>query len=228
VAVPGRLYDGGVPETTALAGFPATRGAILRLLKRYGEARAEELAADLGMTASAVRQHLSGLVANDLVAHRSVKGGAGRPRHLFHLTPAAEALFPKAYPELTNELLAYVEEEDPALLARIFERRRDRRVDQAQARMEGRPFEERVAELARILDEDGYVAAWERLEDGSYRVSEHNCAVLAVAQRYGQTCSSEIEFIRAVLPEATVERVAHMMDGARRCAYLITPVGAGG
>lgn len=213
-----------MPETSALASLPATRRAILGLLKRRGEARADELAAQLGITPSAVRQHLSGLVANGFVAHRPVKGGPGRPKHVFHLTAAAESFFPKAYPELTNELLAYVEDEDPALLARVFERRRDRRIDQARARMEGHPFEERVALLARILDEDGYVAGWERLDDGSYRVSEHNCAVLAVARRYGQTCSSEIDFIRAALPDARVERVAHMMEGARRCAYLITPV----
>ena len=35
-----------------------------------------------------------------------------------------------------------------------------------------------------------------------YRIIEHNCAIWAVAQRYGQACTSEIDFIRAVLPEA--------------------------
>ena len=36
-----------------------------------------------------------------------------------------------------------------------------------------------------------------------YRIVEHNCAIWAVAQRYGQACTSEIDFIRTVLPEAT-------------------------
>ena len=202
---------------------PPTRRAMLRLLKQRGEARAEDLAQAIGITPSAVRQQLSVLVDSGWVGHRRVTAGPGRPRHLYHLTPAAEAFFPRTYPELTNELLSYVEDEDPELLARVFRRRRDRRVEQALARFEGRPFEERVAELARILDEDGYVADWERLADGSYRVSEHNCAVLAVARRYGQTCSSELEFLRRALPDARIERVAHMMEGAHRCAYLITP-----
>jgi DeoR family suf operon transcriptional repressor len=42
-----------------------------------------------------------------------------------------------------------------------------------------------------------------------------------VAQRYGQACTSEIDFIRAVLPEADVERVKHMVAGAPHCAYEI-------
>jgi predicted ArsR family transcriptional regulator len=57
-----------------------------------------------------------------------------------------------------------------------------------------------------------------------YRIVEHNCAIWAVAQKYGQACSSEIEFIRAVLPEAHVERVQHMIAGARRCAYEVRAV----
>ena len=60
---------------------------------------------DLGVTASAVRQHLTGLVASGLVTHSELKGAPGRPKHVYHLTPAAEALFPKTYSELTNELL---------------------------------------------------------------------------------------------------------------------------
>jgi DeoR family suf operon transcriptional repressor len=210
-------------ETATLASLPSTRRAILVGLKKRGEARAEDLATDLGITASAVRQHLGGLVANGFVGHREQKGSPGRPKHLYSLTTAAEALFPKSYSDLTNEVLAIVEDEDPVLLAKVFERRRDRRIENAMLRLAAkRTFEQRVAELTAILDEDGYLAQWERLDDGSYRITEHNCAVLGVAQRYGQACSSEIEFLRAVLPEATVERTSHIVAGAHRCAYLVT------
>ena len=54
-----------------------------------------------------------------------------------------------------------------------------------------------------------------------WRIVEHNCAIWAVALRYGQACTSELDFIRTVLPEADVERVAHMVAGARRCAYEV-------
>ena len=207
-----------------MSSMPAARRAILHSLKKRGEARAEELGLELGVTASAVRQHLSSMLAAGLVEHRELKGSPGRPKHLYQLTIAAEALFPKAYSELTNELLGFVEAEDPALVDRVFDLRRDRRIDEARARLaEHQQFEPRVAELARILDEDGYLAEWDALDDGTYRITEHNCAVLGVAQKYGQACSSEIEFIRAVLPGAAVERTSHMVAGAHRCAYVISP-----
>jgi DeoR family suf operon transcriptional repressor len=208
--------------------MPATRRSILVLLKKRGEAGARELAAELGITVSAVRQQLSGLVAAGMVRHRQEPHGPGRPALRYSLDSAGEALFPRFYGELTNELLAYVEDEDPRLLESIFERRRRRRVENALRRMEGLSFAGRVQELTTILDQDGYLAEFAAKSDGTYLVTEHNCAILGVAERYGLACSTEIEFIREVLPDASVERVAHKMAGAHVCSYEIRPAALSG
>src|SRR5207247_910305 len=148
------------------------RRELLLQLKKRGEAGAEELAEELGVTASAVRQQLDLLADEGLVAHHDDRGARGRPRHRYHLTPEADVLFPKTYSELTNELLDYVRDSDPALVEAIFERRRQRRHEGAVARLTGMSFPERVAELARILDEDGYLADFEALSDGTFLVTE--------------------------------------------------------
>ena len=49
-----------------------------------------------------------------------------------------------------------------------------------------------MAALTAILDEDGYLADAERLPDGSWRITEHNCAILTVAHGFSQACSSEL------------------------------------
>jgi len=207
-----------------LAGLPATRREVLVLLKKRGEASVGELSRTIGITVGAIRQHLSGLTASGLVNHRAETGRPGRPRHIYRLSAGGEALFPKFYSELTNELLSYVEEEDPRVLELIFERRRLRRVNAALKRLSGKGFRERVAEMARILDEDGYLADFQSKRDGTYLITEHNCAILGVARRYRLACSTEIEFIQQVLPDARVERVAHMMAGAHVCQYEIRPL----
>jgi DeoR family transcriptional regulator, suf operon transcriptional repressor len=206
----------------ALAELPPTRRALLVALRKRGEARAEELTAELGVTVGAVRQHLQGLAAADLVAHRVDRPGPGRPRHVYRLAPAAEALFPRAYAELTVELLDYIGDEDPDLVARAFERRRRARVERTRERLAGLGFDARVAEVARVLDEDGYLAEVEPLGDGGgWRILEHNCAILAVAQRYGHACGAEIAFLREVLPDADVTRVSHILTGAHACTYEV-------
>jgi DeoR family suf operon transcriptional repressor len=213
----------------ALAELPATRRALLIALRKRGEARAEELADELDITVGAVRQHLQGLAAGDLVAHREERPGPGRPRHVYRLGAAAEGLFPRAYGELTVELLDYIDDEDPTLVQRAFERRRRARVERVRSRLEGLGFDARVAEVARVLDEDGYLAEVERLPDGGgYRILEHNCAILAVARRYGHACGAEIAFLREVLPDADVTRTSHILTGATACAYEVRPRAAAG
>ena len=203
--------------------LPTRATELMTALKQAGEATAEDLAAHLGITVSAVRQQLDGLYADGLVVRRAEARGRGRPAHLYRLTRAAEPLFPKAYGGLTTELLGYVADADPALVDDLFDRRRQRRLEGAQARLAGvgGDLADRVAELARILDDDGYLASFETIPNGSLRIVEHNCAVLDVAERYGQACTSEIAFLRQALPDARIERVSHMIGGAHSCAYQI-------
>lgn len=208
---------------TPLATLPAAWREILYVLKKRGGVRAEELAGALGITASGVRQHLQAIAREGLVSHTEQREGAGRPKHVYGLTPFADSLFPRAYAQLTNELLGYLEDAEPAMVERLFARRAERRLARAQARMQGLGFSGRVAAVAAILDEDGYLADFTARPDGSYVITEHNCAVLGVAQRFGHACMSEIAFLRAALPEADVVRVKHMLGGAHVCAYEVRP-----
>jgi DeoR family suf operon transcriptional repressor len=207
----------------ALSSLPESRRRILDYVKRHGEAEAEAIAADICVTLSGARQHLNALERDGLLEHRSARGGPGRPKHVFALTAAGDALFPRAYAELTNELLEYVGDEDPALLERIFDRRAQRRLQRTRERTVGQPFPEKVRIVAEVLDEDGYLADFTRRDDGAFVITEHNCAVLGVALRYHHACSSELTFLQAALPEAEVTRIAHRINGGHVCAYLVTP-----
>jgi DeoR family suf operon transcriptional repressor len=210
-------------QNKALSSLPESRRRILEYVKRHGEAEAEVIAADIGVTRSGARQHLTALEGDGLLEHRSTRGGPGRPKHVFALTATGDVLFPRAYAELTNELLEYVGDEDPALLERIFDRRAQRRLQHTRERTEGLPFPEQVRVVAQVLDEDGYLADFTHRDDGAFIITEHNCAVLGVALRYQHACSSELTFLQAALPQAEVTRIAHRINGGHVCAYQVTP-----
>ncbi len=206
-----------------LQAVPPTRRAILVALKRGGPQRAQDLAADLNLSVAAVRQQLGRLESDGLVAHQADPDGRGRPTHVYELTSMADLLFPKRYGDLTTELLSYLGGSNSRQVEDLFEQRRRRRLHDAQPRLDSRSLEEQVAELTAILDEDGYLADVQRLDDGGWRITEHNCAILSVAQGFRQACSSELSFIRDALPGAEVQRVAHLMEGAHVCAYEVRP-----
>ncbi len=221
----GLATSGASPESP-LQQLPTTRRAILNLLKRQGPLDAAAVGGALSLTPAAVRMQLTRLEEDGLLTHHDevpVGAGRGRPRHVYELTVAAESLYPKRYGDLTTELLGYLGGPNATQVDELFEQRRQRRVAGALPRTAHLPFDEQVAALTAILDEDGYLAEAERLPDGSWRITEHNCAILTVAHGFSQACTSELAFIRDALPGATVRRVAHLMDGAHVCAYVVSP-----
>ena len=58
--------------------------------------------------------------------------------------------------------------------------------------------------------------------DGSWTLVENHCPICAAAEVCQGLCAGELELFRRVLG-ARVERTEHLLDGARRCVYRITP-----
>jgi DeoR family suf operon transcriptional repressor len=208
----------------AFALIPRTRQRILWHIKMHGEAQAEGIAEHIGISLSGARQHLTALEAEGLLAHTEVRDGPGRPRYLYRLTPAAESFFPRTYEAFTNEILDELAEEDPELLSRLIERRAKKRLDVLKARVAGLPLAQKVRAIAQIMDADGFLADVEDQADGSYLIVERNCSMLSVARKHGKVCSTELELIQTLLPEASVSRVAYMISGQHSCAYQILPL----
>ena len=198
-----------------------TQRRVLEALKRRGEATADELSGTLGVSSSAVRQHLSALRAAGLIEARQERGQPGRPADRYRTTDRAEPLFVPVDDDLSIELLTLIDDEDPDLVQRVFDRRRARLVDDARHRLDGSTFDERVERVTELLDAQGYLSDFERVSDRHYRINLHSCAVWSVASRFRQACASELEFLQQVLPDAEVTRTTHKTSGAHTCAYDI-------
>lgn len=195
---------------------------VLVVLKRLGEATADDLAKTLEISASAVRQHLSALRSAGYIDAEQQRGQPGRPADRFHTTELTEAMFVKDTSNLSIELLSHMEEEDPELVTRVFERRRQRRVAEATNKLAGKTLSQKVAALTAELDAEGYLADFDQIDTTHFRINLHSCAMWAVASRYGQACATELDYLRELLPEAAIERVTHKTAGAHVCAYEVS------
>ena len=206
--------------TTANATLSPTQRRVIETLKRLGDATADELAAALEVSPSAVRQHLGALRSSGLIEARQDRGNTGRPADRYRATERTEPLFVTS-DDLSIELLELVGDEDPELVDRVFDRRRQRLVDDAEAHLAGTSVEDRVARVTELLDAQGYLCDWEQLAEDHFRINLHNCAIWTVASRFRKACASELEYLQGVLPDATVARVTHKTSGAHTCAYEI-------
>src|SRR5260370_41885210 len=81
-----------------------TRRAIVHLLKTDGPLTSAQLADRLGLTAMGVRQHLYALQSEKFVAVEERPVPIVRPAKHWHLTRAADRLFPDSYAHLSFAL----------------------------------------------------------------------------------------------------------------------------
>lgn len=204
-----------------------TEQRLLYLLKSRGALTAGDAGAALSMTIAGAQQRLARLARAGLVASEDRKHGRGRPRRYWSLTEKGHARFPDRHSDLTLDILRATKDLFGAEGLQRLIRRRERETLAAyrSETAEARTLEDRLDALTRLRSREGYMAAWERTEDGTYLLIENHCPICAAATQCQGLCRSELTIFRAVLRGAArVERSDHILAGARRCAYRITPV----
>ncbi len=198
----------------------STRRQIMSLLRTQGRLTAQSLPNELKITPMGVRRHLTTLERDGLVKVQTQRQPTGRPTFLYSLTEAGMETFPKSYDLLATQLLDVVRtREGDARVNQIFAGRMEQLYQQYAPRMAGKNLADRIAELARIQEEAGYMARWEKVP-GGYLLKEQNCAIYRVACRFQDACQFEIELFRRLLG-ADLNRVEHQVKGDLACTYFI-------
>lgn len=210
-----------------MADTRKSRRIILDLLKQDGAQSAGTLSQALGLTPMAVRLHLYELRDQGLIAAEGSPRPVGRPVKLWRLTPQASAFFPSGHETLVTELIGGMRAafgEDG--LDRIVAMRAEGQVAGYRRALAGvSDLHGRLAALAAERTREGYMAAVEPRADGDgFLFVENHCPICAAARACAGLCRSELAVFRAALgDDVTVERTDHILAGARRCAYRVTP-----
>src|SRR5262245_50272009 len=214
------------PGRQERAGHLRTDRAIAHLLKQEGAMDAARLAERLRLSPMAVRLHLYALQAEQLVTYEEEPRPLGRPAKLWRLTAAADRLFPEGYAELTLGLLSSIRSAfGKSGLERLLAVRTRSQITAYRKRMAGHnSLAKRLKMLAAIRTEEGYMAEVKREADGGFLLVENHCPICAAATSCAELCAKALETFRAVLGERVdVARTEHIVAGARRCAYQVSP-----
>lgn len=201
-------------------GHKGQRGTVLVQLKRTQPATAKELAARLGVSLNAVRHHLKELEAEGLVRYERSHRGVGAPAFSYRLSQAGEGLFPRRYQETLTALLdQIVEREGRESAVKLLEGHLAALADRLRGEFQALPPAERLQALARVRSEQGYMAE-AAIGETAGTLTEHNCAIQAVAERFPEICAAEARFLSEVLG-TEVERQEHILSGCAACEYHV-------
>jgi predicted ArsR family transcriptional regulator len=196
-------------------------------LKTRGPQSVKILSNQLRMTTMGIRQHLAELEQTNLVTRtKEEKQTRGRPVHHWKLTQQGHQQFPDSHSQISLELINTIRSNlGETALNNLIEARSNQVFEEYREAIDQSNDElgAKISILARSRSDEGYMSEVRLLPDGWLLVENH-CPICAAAEACQQFCRSELTLFQQLLEnKASVERVDHLLTGARRCSYKITP-----
>jgi predicted ArsR family transcriptional regulator len=198
---------------------------ILFHLKARGPQTASDVGVRFGMTPTGARQHLCNLEADGLVEADFRRQPRGRPKKYWQLTGRGHGRFPDRHADLTLELLAATKSVfgNKGLERLVRRREADSLAQYHKELSQRRSLAGKLVALADARSREGYMATCSEQADGTFLFVEDHCPICAAAATCQALCRSELTIFRKVLGQrVVVERVDHVLAGARRCAYRVS------
>jgi predicted ArsR family transcriptional regulator len=195
--------------------------ALCDALKHRGRATVPELAADLSLNIETVREHLRTLTLRELIQRDgTVQRGPGRPEIAYVLTSAAESLFPRREGEILQAFGRYlVETGQQQVLRDFFDAYVGARTEAAMARVANLTGQERLMEVARIMDEMGFMPVVDGVQD-KQQLRLCHCPMRDLVDATDIPCRAEIGLLTKLIG-AQPRRDAYIPAGDASCSYQL-------
>ena len=205
-------------------GFSEPKKKLLYYLKVMQQAGLEELANVMKVSRMAVHKHLGILQQRGLVEAVETRGHVGRPRMMYQLTSQSKTVFPKSYSAIATHALDFIERNmGKEAVEKVLHERQSELFDQYYKRLMDLDFDKQVKELARIRDEEGYIAESKKEPksgNGKYVLLEYNCPIIHIAEKHWEACYTETELFEKLLG-ADIETTHRAAKGDLVCKFII-------
>jgi predicted ArsR family transcriptional regulator len=195
--------------------------ALLNLLLGHKEGLTiDQMAGALGVTRTAVREHVGALERDRLVAPGAFAlSTGGRPGRRYTLTGRGLAMFPKHYDLMARMLLeALTERLGKAEAERELRALGAKLAAQMKHQVTGATLDERARSIAALMRELGYASS----APGAQTIEALNCIYHELARTDQTVCALDVTLIES-LSEAKVEHRACMARGDNACVFCLKP-----
>lgn len=167
------------------------------LLNHPDGATVDELAAHLGITKTAAKEHVLKVEYLELVTYKDSRGAVGRPRRSYLLSSEGHESFPKQYSWLSNVLLELLAEDlGPKMVTRIMKDLGKKVATSMESRFKGKVSLELLTEITKALNELGYRSYLKQSDIRKGAILEAtNCVYHSVAKLHPELCQFDVQFL---------------------------------
>lgn len=194
---------------------------FLSRLHRIGGGTIQEICADHGVTATAVRQRLMRLEAFGLIERETVRAGRGRPHFVYKPTDDGLRELGENYAGLAVILWKAIQQiDDPSVREVVMGNVRNEMAGRYGRAVQGESVEQRLQQLGEGLEADGFDVEVDN--SGLMPIlRENNCPYLDLATADPEICRLEQEVFEQILGER-LELSQCSRDGSNCCEFHVT------
>jgi len=193
---------------------------LLRLLNRHKDGRtADEIAEELHITRTAVRQHLAALERDRYVTRGESRKTAGRPGFVYQLTAQGGELFPRRYSWFSALLLESLQQHQGSERLEEYLRNMAANLVARAGDASVQSVEQRLGTLGELMNDLGYDARTIVDRNGA-EVRAYNCIYHHLAEEFPALCAFDVELIRGISGQ-DVEHVECMVRGGSCCRFRL-------
>jgi DeoR family transcriptional regulator, suf operon transcriptional repressor len=192
--------------------------AMLDVLRRNGAVTISVLVAEMGVTATAVRQRLQRLMADGLIERHAENKGRGRPNHRYSLTEKGERSAGTNFSDMADVLWDEIKSvADPEIRRGLLKRIAGRLAERYRNEVGGETLGERMTALAGVMGEREIPFVVD--QTGALPVlSALACPYPELAMRDRSVCTMEKMMLSEILGE-NVRLSECRLDGATCCTF---------
>jgi predicted ArsR family transcriptional regulator len=201
--------------------FGERQQVLLRLLlENKAGMTVDALVKALGISRTAVNQHLTALEHRGYVEKGALTQTGGRPGYAYALTPSGTELFPKQYSWFSELLLKSLEAQlGRKGLATFLGTLGAELSEEHRERIHALSPQARVQEVVKLMQTLGYEAVMEKIGEQPV-IRAQNCVYHRLASKYNEVCEFDISLIGGLL-DADINHEQCMVRGDGCCRFAV-------
>ena len=193
--------------------------AVLDLLRKQDAMSVSQMASALDVTATAVRQRLSRLLAQGHIERRAVKSGRGRPSHRYALTEKGRRQTGVNFADLAIALWDEIRAiDDPDVRRGLIRRLAERLAERYMGHVTGTSIEEKMESLAELFAERQVPFSVDQDRNGLPILTALACPYPDLAEKDRSICALERILFSEVLGNS-MQLSQCRLDGQNCCRF---------
>lgn len=209
-----------------IIGFSEKQRKMLQfLVKEKKGMTVDQFSKLLGISRSAIHQHLTVLERDGFVRKSTSMQTGGRPGTIFVLTEKGEHVFPKHYSLFAKMLITLIKQKLGS--EAMVEYLKELGVSLAETRkdvLKNKPIEEKIKMTAAIMQELGYETEIVEGEPGENLIIDaYNCVFYDLAYNNPEICEMDLSLLSTLL-DSKIEHTVCLAKGGHSCRFKVHPL----